>query len=68
MENFRLDRTKLTISRLDAQESSTSYWRTCSAEKAIEAIQFLRIQFHPELNDSTTRLQRVYRITQRKTN
>lgn len=68
MENFRLDRTKLHISQMDVQESSPAYWKTCSAEKAIAAIQFLRLQFHPELNDSTTRLQRVYRITQREKN
>jgi hypothetical protein len=65
MEQFRLDRTKIKISSMQSEEPSVVYWRTQSPIKALEAIQFLRIQFHPELNDPSTRLQRVYRITQR---
>jgi hypothetical protein len=63
MDHFRLDRTKFQINTLTAEDSSAVYWRTLPAEKALEAIQFLRLQFHPELNDSTTRLQRIYSIT-----
>jgi len=65
MDSFRLDRTKLQIHSLQAEEPSVNYLRSLSDEKRIEAIQFLRIQSHPELNDPSTRLQRVYTITQR---
>ena len=65
MDSFRLDRTKLQIQSLHAEEPSVNYLRSLSDEKRIEAIQFLRIQSHPELNDPSTRLQRVYTITQR---
>lgn len=64
MELFRLDRTKLQIQSLHSEEPSVHYWRNQAPEKLIEAIHFLRVQLHPELNDPTTRLQRVYRITQ----
>jgi hypothetical protein len=64
MENFRLNRAKLQVSQMGVEEDSSTYWRTYSSEKTLEAIQFLRIQFHPELNDSSTRLQQVYRAPQ----
>lgn len=62
METFRLDRTKLQISSLQAEEPSVRYWKNLPPEKSLEAIQFLRAQLHPEINDPSTRLQRVYRI------
>jgi hypothetical protein len=65
MDSFRLDRSKLQIHSLYAEEPSVHYLRSLSDEKRIESIQFLRIQLHPELNDPSTRLQRVYTITQR---
>lgn len=64
MALFKLDRTVATISNGHSKErTDVSYWKSLPIEKVLEAIQFLRVQYHPDLNDSSTRLQRVYRIT-----
>ena len=64
MEIFRMDRTKLAVKKMTEVDNSSHFWKNETDNRRIEAIQFLRQQYHPELNDSTTRLQRVYRITQ----
>jgi hypothetical protein len=66
MEQFKLDRTKLTIRKTSDADESVVFWRTQTIAQRLEAIQFLRLQFHPQLNDPSTRLQRVYRIAQFK--
>ena len=50
------------ISKLGEEAPNFQYWLTQSQEKRISAIEFLRKQY----DGTQSRLQRVYRITQRK--
>ena len=61
MENFRMNRTITNISQLGQETPNFEYWLTQSAERRISAIEFLRKQY----NGTESRLQRVYRVTQR---
>ena len=62
MENFRMNRQVVKISKLGEETPNYEYWLTQSQEKRISAIEFLRKQY----DGTQSRLQRVYRITQRK--
>jgi len=61
MENFRMNRSVTKISKLGQEAPNFEYWLTQSPERRISAIEFLRKQY----NGTESRLQRVYRITQR---
>jgi hypothetical protein len=63
MEAFRMNRQAVKITKLGEEAPNYEYWLTQSHEKRISAIEFLRKQY----NGTQSRLQRVYRITQRKT-
>jgi hypothetical protein len=62
METFRMNREVVKISKLGEESPNYEYWLTQSQEKRISAIEFLRKQY----DGTQSRLQRVYRITQRK--
>ena len=61
MENFRMNRSITKISKLGQETPNHEYWLTQSPERRISAIEFLRKQY----NGTESRLQRIYRITQR---
>jgi hypothetical protein len=69
MALLKLDRTVVTISNGDSKERTDfSYWKSLPIEKVLEAIQFLRVQYNPDLNDSSIRLQTVYIINKLEKN
>ena len=62
MENqFKLDRSAFKILKKNEEPKGYEYWLLQEPEKRISAIEFLRKQY----NGTQSRLQRVYRITQR---
>ena len=48
------------------QAVNAAYWLTQTVQARIDALEALRRQHYPELNDADLRLQRVCRVTQLK--
>ncbi|MCA0363918.1 MAG: toxin secretion, membrane fusion protein [Bacteroidetes bacterium] len=57
-----MDRSSAKVFKIDEEPKSYEYWLTQSPQKRLEAIEFLRQQYH----GAQSRLQRVYRITKLK--
>lgn len=51
---------------LKEQPTDFAYWQTKSVEERLAALEMLRQQFYNYSDETTPRLQRVYRITQQK--
>jgi hypothetical protein len=60
----KMDKTRVVITSLDAPSDEPSYWSTKTPEERMAAIEVMR-QIVYGYNQSTTRLQRVFTITQR---
>lgn len=63
----------LRIKSKKDNDSDLEYWMTRSVQERIDAIEILRSQYlqlqnNPLLKDAQPRLQRVFRITQQKSN
>ena len=61
-EKFKMDRSSAKVFKKGEEPKPFEYWLTQSQQKRLEAIEFLRQQYH----GSQSRLQRVYRITKLK--
>jgi hypothetical protein len=61
-EMFKMNRSAAKIFKKGEEPKSYEYWLTQTRQKRIEAIEFLRQQYH----GTQSRLQRVYRITKLK--
>lgn len=62
---FKLDKTKVVISSLDETNDEISYWSAKTPLERMAAIEVMR-QIKYGYNRSSTRLQRIFTITQRK--
>jgi hypothetical protein len=57
-EKFKMDRSSAKVFKKGEEPKPYEYWLTQSPQKRLEAIEFLRQQYH----GTQSRLQRVYRI------
>ena len=63
----------LQIRSIKDTTTDLEYWRSCSMQERIDAIEILRNQYiqlqnNRSIRDVQPRLQRVYRVTQQKQN
>ncbi len=63
----------LRIKSIKDSDNDLEYWKSRSVQERIDAIEFLRLQYlqienYPLSKDAKPRLQRVYRVTQQKSN
>lgn len=61
----RVDRSVLSIGRLDDESDEKSYWRSKTPDERLAAVEFLR-QVAYGYDPATERLQRVLEVTQRE--
>lgn len=61
-EKFKMDKSSVKVFKKGQEPKSYEYWLTQAPKKRLEAIEFLRQQYH----GTQSRLQRVYRITKLK--
>ncbi len=66
-------RKHLQIRSIKDTRTDLEYWRSCSIQERIDAIEILRSQYlqlqnNVSIKDVQPRLQRVYRVTQQKSN
>jgi hypothetical protein len=65
LDEFRLDRTKLTLGTLADAGDEKAYWLSRTPEERLIALESLR-QVAYGYDPDTTRLQRVLEVAQRK--
>lgn len=61
-EKFKMDKSSAKVFKMGEEPKTKEYWMTQSPQRRLEAIEFLRQQYH----GTQSRLQRVYRITKLK--
>ena len=66
-------RKHLQIRSIKDTSTDLEYWRSCSIQERIDAVEILRSQYlqlqnNVSIKDVQPRLQRVYRVTQQKSN
>ena len=59
-EKFKMDRSSAKVFKKGEEPKPFGYWLTQSPQKRLEAIEFLRQQYH----GYQSRLLRIYRVTQ----
>lgn len=60
-EEFRLDRSHVSVARLEDPDNSTAYWLTRPVEERLRALELLRKIFYGDAA-ATARLQRAFEV------
>jgi hypothetical protein len=66
MKEFKLDKTAVKKGNIKTIGNDFEYWQTKTYDERLSAIEYLRRLNYPELNETGIRIQRVYKIIERK--